>query len=244
MLFKKLNSVWLLALLLFSSSAGWPCSDYVHLWRPVVEERTSMCGAEGIASFLHELVSDKLPPGSGDHWHVGLSPDSTVSASFSIELKRAVSLLDPEKFSWTDSGSPFDGEQSAATIWLDFVNPERLVYIWRDENKPPFAMFRTGELDTARVRILAMTADRKILLIDELPYLFLLESDFMLPTWCSAGGAWFRRVSLKTAGMLQRHEWTLSEPADNESVNQTPSDTKRFYFGEASSGNTQIISNY
>lgn len=222
----------------------WACSEYVHLWRPVSEERSELCSAEGLAFFIEQLVADKLA-GQEKIWRIGLNPDAAVTASFSFELQRAVGLLDQSCFKWTGDDSMFSSDQSAdATIWLDFVKPERLVYIWRDENRPPFAMFRTGELDTARIRVLAMSSERKVLLIDELPHMFLLESDFMLPSWTANGGAWFRRLSLKTARMPQRYEWTLALPADMEDVNQTPADIRRFYYGATADDNTRIISNY
>ncbi|MDD2999426.1 MAG: hypothetical protein PHV05_10235, partial [Candidatus Riflebacteria bacterium] len=232
-MFLKIGKI-LLALLLASLPGNQllACSEYVHLWRPVSEVKSSICNAEGIAIFLRELVSKKLDQ-FGDKWLIGLNPDSVVTASFTSELKRAVTMLDNSRFGWVTDGSPFvDCSSGSATIWLDFVNPEQMLYIWYDENKPPFAMFRTGELNTASIRVMAMSPKRKILLIDELPYMFLLESDFMLPTWASVGGGWFRRLSFKTAQMPQRHEWTLSIPADMEDVNQTPSDIKRFYFGD------------
>ncbi len=219
------------------------CSDYVHLWRPVNEVRSPLCSAEGLSLFIAGLT-ERLPAG-GAVWQVGLSPDAKVSASFSIELKRAVSLLDPARFSWVDSDRMFGGGiASQSAIWLDFVDPQRLVYLWRDENRPPFAMFRAGELDTARIRVLVMSADRKVLLIDELAYIFLLESDFMLPAWTTTGGVWFRRVSLKTCAMQQRYEWTLSVPSDMEDINSTPADVRTFFFGNLPDAGSKIISNY
>ncbi len=246
----KFLSVWSVCLLLAAAitlcggRAAMACSDYVHLWRPVAETRSAMCGAEGIAHFLRQLVSEKVRSDK-TIWDVGLSPDAQISASFTAELQRAVEIAGTDAFRWVVDGSPFAGNGGARpSIWLDFVKPERLIYIWRDENRPPFAMFRTGELDTAQIRVLVMSAERQVLHIDEIPYMFLLESDLMLPTWLANGGAWFRRISLKTSGMAQRHEWTLSVPSDMEDINTTPSDIRRFYFGEIPDGRARFISNY
>lgn len=232
------------AIILCGGAAAMACSEYVHLWRPVAEERSAGCGAEGVAHLLRYLVSERLKS-EKVLWDVGLSPDAEITASFAAELERAVEIAGSDTFRWADEGSPFAGNgQSRPSIWLDFVRPERLVYIWRDENRPPFAMFRTGELDTAQVRVLVMSAERQVLLIDELPYMFLLESDVMLPTWLANGGAWFRRVSLKTFDMTQRYEWTLSVPSDMEDINTTPSDIRRFYFGDLPDDRARLISNY
>ncbi|HNW12802.1 MAG TPA: hypothetical protein PKI71_15665 [Candidatus Rifleibacterium sp.] len=234
----------LAAAIICGGRAAVACSDYVHLWRPVTEERSAMCGAEGVAHLLRQPVSEKI---SGDKmlWDVGLSPDTQINASFVAELQRAVEIAGSDTFRWTADGSPFAGNgESRPSIWLDFVKPERLVYIWRDENRPPFAMFRTGELDTAQIRVLVMSAERQVLYIDEVQYMFLLESDIMLPTWLANGGAWFRRVSLKTFDTAQRHEWTLSVPSDMEDVNTTPSDIRRFYFGDVPDDRARFISNY
>lgn len=232
--------------LLFVTAAVVPvsaCSDYVHLWRPVNEVRSTLCSAEGLSLFINGMV-ERVSTGKAT-WLVGLSPDANVSASFTCELKRAVGLLDPAKFSWVESDRMFAGGiASQSAIWLDFVDPERMVYLWRDENRPPFAMFRTGEIDTARIRVLVMSADRKVLLIDELAYIFLLESDFMLPAWTTTGGIWFRRVSLKTYAMSQRHEWTLSVPSDQEDINSTPGDIRRFFYSNLPDAGSKIISNY
>ncbi len=242
---KLLPVLMLLAAAVFCGSvAAVACSDYVHLWRPVAEERSAMCCAEGIAHLLQQVVCEKIR-GEKMLWDVGLSPDAQISASFTAELKRAVELAGSDTFRWTADGSPFAGNGgSRPSIWLDFVKPERLVYIWRDENRPPFAMFRTGELDTAQVRILVMSAERQVLYIDEIQYVFLLESDLMLPTWLANGGVWFRRVSLKTFDMPQRHEWTLSVPSDMEDINTIPSDTRRFYYGDVPDDRARFISNY
>ncbi len=245
-----MNKLWSACLLLTAaivfggSGAAVACSDYVHLWRPVAEERSALCGAEGIANLLRQLVCEKVR-GEKMLWDVGLSPDAEITASFTAELQRAVELAGSDTFRWTADGSPFAGNGgSRPSIWLDFVKPERLVYIWRDENRPPFAMFRTGELDTAQVRILVMSAERQVLYIDEVQYVFLLESDVMLPTWLANGGVWLRRVSLKTCEMPQRYEWTLSVPSDMEDINTTPSDIRRFYFGDLPDDRTRFISNY
>ncbi len=246
----RFRAVWSVCLLLAAvitfcgGDAAVACSEYVHLWRPVNEERSAMCGAEGIADLLRHLVSEKI---GGDQklWDVGLSPDAQLSASFTAELQRAVEIAGSDTFRWSADGSPFSGNGgSRPSIWLDFVKPERLVYIWRDENRPPFAMFRTGEIDTARIRVLAMSAGRQVLYIDEIQYMFLLESDLMLPTWLANGGAWFRRVSLKTSAMKQRHEWTLSVPSDMEDINTIPPDIRRFYFGDIPDDRARFISNY
>lgn len=243
----KLWSVLILltaAIALCNGRAAVACTDYVHLWRPVAEERSAICGAEGIAHFLRQLVDEKIRS-EKTLWDVGLSPDTKITASFTAELQRAVEIAGSDTFRWVTDGSPFIGNGAARpSIWLDFVKPERLVYIWRDENRPPFAMFRTGELDTAQVRVLVMSADRQVLFIDELSYMFLLESDVMLPTWLTNGGVWFRRVSLKTCEMSQRYEWTLSVPSDMEDINTTPSDTRRFYFSDVPDERARFISNY
>ncbi|HNX74562.1 MAG TPA: hypothetical protein PLM07_19880 [Candidatus Rifleibacterium sp.] len=235
---------WLVLLLALASVPGWPCSDYVHLWRPVTETRDELCGADGLASFIKELADQKLPD-QKTPWLVGISPDAVVSASAAAELKSAVGMLDQTRFVWAESDAMFAQSGSAtAGIWLDLVKPLRLEYIWRDENKPPFAMFRTGELHTAQIRVLAMSAERKVLLIDEFAYMFLLESDFMLPSWLSAGGVWLRRVSLKTTEMPKRVEWTLSVPSDLEDLNSTPADIKRFFFSDQVETGSKILSNY
>lgn len=233
----------LLALLaILASSQLWACSDYVHLWRPVVEEKSTAFAGEGIALFLKNALGEVI---TGEQtWRIGVNPESKITAELTAAIRSSIEFLDSERFIWVDGSSPFARDKGEATIWLDFVNPERLVYIWNDQNKPPFAMFRTGEIDTARIRVLAMSAAGKVLLIDELPYMFLLESDFMLPNWVSSGGVWFRRVSFKTAQMLKRHEWTLSVPADIEDINQTPADVRRFYFGDVPASGTRIFSNY
>lgn len=219
------------------------CSEYVHLWRPVHETRSSVLCAEGVAVFIERCLGDLAEKES--RWLVAVNPESGISTEFTDEIKRGVALLDQNKFYWADSLSPFEkGGCGSAAIWLDFINPERLVYIWADHNRPPFAMIRTGEIDTAKVRVLAISSAGKILLIDELPHMFLLESDFMLPTWISNGGVWFRRLSFKTAQMTRRHEWTVAVPPDPEEINQTPSDVRCFYYGETPAGNIKIFSNY
>lgn len=243
MLLKHRRVTILLAMLaIVASSQLWACSDYVHLWRPVIEEKSTAFAGEGIALFLKNALGDITS--TEPTWRVGVNPESKISAELALAIKNGIELLDPGSFVWVDGSSPFARDQGGATIWLDFVNPERLVYVWNDQNKPPFAMFRTGEIDTARVRVLAMSAAGKVLLIDELPYMFLLESDFMLPNWVSSGGMWFRRVSFKTAQMAQRHEWTLSVPTDIEDINQTPADVRRFFFGDVPASGTRIFSNY
>jgi len=59
----KLWSVLILltaAIALCNGRAAVACTDYVHLWRPVAEERSAICGAEGIAHFLRQLVYEKI----------------------------------------------------------------------------------------------------------------------------------------------------------------------------------------
>ena len=235
---------WLVLLLALASVPGWPCSEYVHLWRPVIETRDELCGAAGLAAFIKELVERRLPAAKTP-WLVGISPEAVVSASAAAELKSAVGMLDQTKFIWAESDAMFASSGSAtAGIWLDLVRPLRLEYLWRDENKPPFAMFRTGELHSAQIRVLAMSAERKVLLIDEFAYLFLLESDFMVPTWLSAGGVWLRRVSFKSTEMPKRVEWTLAVPSDIEDLNTIPADIQRFFFSDQVEAGSKILSNY
>ena len=236
---RKINV--LLSLLILISSAVSACSEYVHLWKPISEVRSLAFAPGGIALFVTGCLGNIID--NEPEWKVAINPESQMNQELAEQIRSSVKLLD-KRFSWSDAGSPFDSKQSKATIWLDFVNPQRLTYLWNDQNRPPFAMFRTGEIDTARVRVVAVSSAGKVLLIDEFPYMFLLESDFMLPNWISSGGVWFRRVSLQTAQMSQRHEWTLAVPSDLEDYNQTPADIKRFYFGGIPNNNIQIYSNY
>jgi hypothetical protein len=148
-------------------------------------------------------------------------------------LLSSVSLLDQNKFVWNDNLSPFDEKSgNIAAIWLDFVDPSHTTYWWKDENKPPVAMFRIGEMDTAVVRVMARNSAGKIVFIEELKHLFLLESDFMLPGWIGVASGWARRLSLQLGFDSKRVEYTFAEPPDQEEINQIPANVTRFYFGE------------
>lgn len=241
MRFKNKSAICLAAMLFLAAGQLIACSDYVHLWRPVKEERGYAFAPEGIALFIDHVVSQLKS--SGDLYKLSVNPASEINDELKSAIRQSAALVKKNRAVWAESSTPFAGEASAS-IWLDFVKPERMAYLWADQNKPPFAMFRCGEIDTARVRVLVKDSKGKIELIDELPYMFLLENDFMLPGWVSAGGVWFRRLSFKTAQMSHRHEWTMSVPSDIEDVNQTPSDIRRFFFGDLPSDSIHIYSNY
>jgi len=238
----KLTSASLLAVMFMTASCLQACSEYVHLWRPVSEDRSQAFAPEGIALFVDHVISS-LSSGRSS-FMLSVNPASEINEELRSSIKQSAGMIKNAQICWGVEGSPFDSKIASAAIWLDFVNPDRMVYIWADQNKPPFAMFRTGEIDNARVRVLVQGEDGKIELIDEYPYMFLLESDFMLPGWLSSGGVWFRRLSFKTAQMTHRHEWTLSVPTDIEDINQTPFDIRRFYFGDVPSDSIHIFSNY
>lgn len=232
----------LAALFIMSVSDLQACSDYVHLWRPVAETRSQSFAPEGIALFVDHIISSLNSERAA--FRLSVNPASETDDELRDAIKQSADMVKNARVCWVEEGSPFDSKTASATIWLDFVNPDRMVYLWADQNKPPFAMFRTGELDSARVRVLIQSEDGKVELIDEYPFMFLLESDFMLPGWLSSGGIWFRRLSFKTAQMSHRHEWTMSVPSDIEDINQTPSDIRRFFFGEVPSDSIHIYSNY
>lgn len=239
----KIRPLLLAAAVLFMAAGQLAaCSEYVHLWRPVSEERSQAFAPEGIALFIDHVISSL--PGGRNSFRLSVNPASEINEELRSSIKQSAGMIKNAQICWGEEGSPFDSKSASASIWLDFVNPDRMVYIWADQNKPPFAMFRTGEIDNARVRVLVQGEDGKVELIDEYPYMFLLESDFMLPGWLSGGGVWFRRLSFKTAQMTHRHEWTLSVPTDIEDINQTPSDIRRFYFGDVPSDGIHIFSNY
>jgi len=232
----------LAALFVMTASCLPACSDYVHLWRPVAETRSQAFAPEGIALFVDHVIASLHTKRKS--FRLSVNPASEINEDLRDAIKQSAAMIKNSQVCWFEEGSPFDSKTASATIWLDFVNPDRMVYLWSDQNKPPFAMFRTGELDNARVRVLIKDEDSKVELIDEYPFMFLLESDFMLPGWLSSGGVWFRRLSFKTAQMTHRHEWTMSVPSDIEDINQTPSDIRRFFFGEVPSDSIHIYSNY
>ncbi len=240
--FMKRSALLLAVMMVLAASPLQACSDYVHLWRPVREERSQAFAPEGIALFIEHVVSQFKQ--SGQAFKLSVNPASEISEELKSSIKDSAASVTGAHLVWSETGSPFDGGPASASIWLDFVQPERMVYLWEDQNKPPFAMFRCGEIDTARVRVLVQNAQGKIELIDEFPYMFLLESDFMLPGWLSAGGVWFRRLSFKTAQMSHRYEWTMSVPSDIEDINQTPSDIRRFFYGDIPADSIHFYSNY
>ncbi|OGK11164.1 MAG: hypothetical protein A2W80_17160 [Candidatus Riflebacteria bacterium GWC2_50_8] len=239
-LFRK--AFWLAVVLCMTAGQAVACSDYVHLWRPISEDRSQSLAPAGIALFIDHVYALLKEPDK--RYQLSVNPASEAGDDLKTAIRESAALVSGARVFWHDIGSPFEKGTGSATIWLDFVKPERMVYLWVDQNKPPFAIFRCGEVDTARVRVLVQNSEGKVTLIDEFPYLFLLESDFMLPSWLSCGGVWFRRLSFKTAQMSQRHEWTLSVPSDVEDINQTPSDVRRFFFGDLPSDSVQIYSNY
>lgn len=239
--FKKLAQA--LAILFVSASFVAACSDYVHLWRPVSEKKSVELSSEGIALLLARIIN--VLPANEAKWQICVNPASQMVAELKASIALAVESMEPSRVEWGNDLSPFDGNSSdKAAIWLDFVDPVHQYYWWQDENKPPLAMFRSGELDTAVVRVMARDSAGKIVLIEEFKHLFQLESDFMLPGWIGVASAWPRRLSLQTGFANKRHEWTFSVPPDLETINQIPSDVVKFYFGESSSDQILINSDY
>lgn len=222
----------LLLLHICSFSAARACSEYVHLWRPVAEARSEALAPEGIAVFLAQLQL-RLPETQGK-WNICVNPVSESADTMSATIASAVAILNSPKLVWHDALSPFSPEsRDKAAIWLDIVAPEHQQYFWRDENKPPLAMFRFGEFDTATVRVMVRDSSAKIILIEEFKHVFLLESDVMLPSWFGTGGAWLRRISFQTGFRQKRIEYTFAVPPDQEEINAAPPDVIRFYFGES-----------
>ncbi|MFZ5949249.1 MAG: hypothetical protein ACOYXC_00975 [Candidatus Rifleibacteriota bacterium] len=226
----------MLALIVFSAgfsfSGAEACSEYVHLWRPIKEEKSVGLSPEGIAIFLRRL--EKLLPPHEKNWFICLNPASERLNELSSPLASAVALLENEKLVWHHELSPFSGEaEKIAAVWLDFVEPIQQKYWWYDDNKPPLPMFRNGEMESSVVRVMVRDSTGKIVLIEEFKHLFLLESDFMLPAWIGNGGAWLRRLSYQVDPREKRVEYTFSIPPDQETINATPPDIERFYFGEA-----------
>lgn len=222
----------LLLLHLCSLSMSLACSEYVHLWRPVAETKSEALAPEGIAVFLAQLQL-RLPE-TQEKWSVCINPVSEAAAAMSVTIASAVAILNSPKLVWHDALSPFSPDsRDMAAIWLDIVEPEHRQYFWRDENKPPLAMFRFGEFDTATVRVMVRDSSAKIILIEEFKHIFLLESDIMLPAWMDAGGAWLRRISFQTGFRQKRIEYTFAVPPDQEAINAAPPDVIRYYFGES-----------
>lgn len=232
-----------LAIVFASASFLGACSEYTHLWRPILEESNENLSPESIALFVDDLI--KKLPASEAKWFVCINPAAKIPDSLQKSIASGVALLENPRLVWHESLSPFsENSKKQAAIWLDFVEPVHQYYWWRDDNKPPLAMFRSGELDTSIVRVLVRDSNDKIILIEEFKLLFLLESDFMLPGWIGVASAWPRRLSLQPGFKQKRFEWTFSVPPDPETVNQTPSNVERFYFGETPSDQIGINSNY
>ncbi|GAB4278198.1 MAG: hypothetical protein Kow0029_21410 [Candidatus Rifleibacteriota bacterium] len=219
------------------------CSEYTHLWQPAFENSSEQITPEGLAVFICNIL--KKLPATEDKWFVCCNPVSLMPESCVKSVASAVAILNESRVEFHSKLSPFEkAEKPFAAIWLDLIDPVHQAYLWRDENKPPLAMFRTGELDTAVIRVMARDSAGKIVLIDEFKHLFLLESDFMLPGWIGVGAAWQRRLSLQTGFSKKRYEWTFSVPPDQETINSTPYDIVRFYFGDVPSNNVDLSSNY
>jgi hypothetical protein len=242
----KLKALFIAALVIsIFTSECFGCTEYIHFWSPVKETRENLCSAEGLRLFLEDLTLNKVKLSSDEKAYISISPDSTINEAFKENISKSVNLLNNKNITMLSEGSPFSQQDSPrTTIWLDFVKPEKLTYFWRDENKPPLAMLRYGELETAQIRVMAISSTNSVIFIDEIPFMHLLETDFMLPSWMSVGGVWMRRVSLKVLDMKQRHEWTIMVPSDPESVNAVPTDIKRFYYDTEANSNVKIISNF
>ncbi len=241
----KIKTLFLATIIIFGFiSECFGCSEYIHYWRPIKEIRENICSAEGLRLFLDDLTLNKIKLPTDEKVYISISHDSSISEDFKENISKSVSLLNNKNISMSAGRSLFSTQDSpATTIWLDFVKPEKVTYFWRDENKPPLAMFRYGELETSQIRVMAISSANNVIFIDEIPFMHLLESDFMLPSWMSVGGVWMRRVSLKVLEMKQRHEWTIMVPSDPESVNAVPTDIKRFYYDTEANSNVKIISN-
>lgn len=227
---KKIALIYLIFLFLPAGEAL-ACAEYVHVWKPIAETRHSQLSAQIIADFLRQL---KLSlPENESVWKVCINPLSDMPAGFDSLVASAVLVVDDASFVWADKLSPFsDKSRNVAAIWLDFIDPLRQTYLWSDENKPPLPMFRIGEMETTVVRVMVRDNQGKIVLIKEFKLLFLLESDLMLPSWMSCGGAWFRRLSFQKGFEQKRIECTVSVPPDQETLNSTPENVIRFYCDE------------
>jgi hypothetical protein len=208
------------------------CTEYVHIWKPVSEKMSNKISSHGIALLLKKIL--KQLPRNEKQWCVCVNPVSKMPEAVSAALASSVLMLENRRLINGENISPFNaGSQGIAALWLDFVSPERIIYCWQDTNKPPMAMFRTGEMDTAVVRVMARNSKGKIVLIEEFKHLFLLESDFMLPGWIGVASGWMRRLSYQIDFAENRVEYTFSIPPDQEAINATPENISRFYIETA-----------
>lgn len=100
-------------------------------------------------------------------------------------------------------------------------------------------MLRTGEFDAARARIAVVSDKSEVLYIDEVPVIYLLEVDYLVPSWMSVGGIWLRRISFQGGSMKKRNEYTVSLQSSEELPFET--DVNRYFYGSEINPNVSIL---
>ncbi len=241
MLNKKIIIAIIISIFIAANSNA--CTEYAHLWRPVIENRQKFNSPNAINYFLRKIIFDQLKI-ENKSINISINPSSNLTDEHKQNLIEAVKLIDQSNIKYSESNTPFSEKiDSEILIYLDFVNPEKVTYFWRDENLPPINILKYGELETSSIRILVISSkDNSILLIDEIPFKHLLENDFIIPSWMSIGGVWIRKIAHQMFDQKDNYEWYITPPRGEEDLNTIPSGVKRIYYSDIPDKNVTLIS--
>ena len=234
---------FVIAVFFFITANSKACTEYAHLWKPVNEERSQINSSEAIEYFLRQMIFDKLKI-ENKKIIIGINPSSNISDKHKKSLSDAVKSINQPNIQYNENATPFAEESNDETLmYLDFVNPEKVTYFWRDENHPPVNLFKYGELETSSIRILVISRkDNSVLLIDEIPFKHLLEHDMIIPSWMSIGGVWIRKLAHQMFNQQDNYEWYITPPRGEEDLNTIPNGIKRIYYSNIPDKNVTLIS--
>lgn len=196
--------------------ATFGCAGLKHIWSPFFEVSENK---DDVLEAFSRFIAEKLQTIASGAWAISSAEEGKKSLH-DQRLKDCLVHASIPGLKWADdfemlnqekNKSLFENCEMKGVAWVNILKAGGKEHVSLDLINSFPVILRRGRADNVVGRVMAVTRDGEIKLIDEFPFFLRWEIDFTFPVSSQIGGIWIRRVFRQVYPSPPR-EWLLFPP--------------------------------